>query len=206
MNATQIIPQVFILLCVLIALVIWRKVWAAPQASADTSKISSKGGSRLDRIRQISKCVRLILQFGIPLWVIFYLTVFSLLPSYGIKTPFFSIQASKAHAHDTSAIFPIYGALLLIVFLFWYRTVIRLFGFFEKGVLFTAETVRCIQLLGGIYIARFFLALAVKFLLPGEEWVGAGMNNSLFIGFFMIFIGWLIDEARKIQEEQELTV
>jgi type IV secretory pathway TrbL component len=102
--------------------------------------------------------------------------------------------------------FPIYGVLLLIVLLLWYRTILKLFGFFEKGVLFTAETVRCIQFLGGIYIARFFLALAFKFLLPNDEWVGAGLRDNLFIGFFMIFIGWLLDEARKIREEQELTV
>ena len=30
--------------------------------------------------------------------------------------------------------------------------------------------------------------------------------GDLFTGFFIIFIGWLIDEARKIREEQELTV
>jgi len=30
--------------------------------------------------------------------------------------------------------------------------------------------------------------------------------SDLFTGFFIFFIGWLIDEARKIREEQELTV
>lgn len=206
MNATQVIPQVLILLCVLFALIIWRKIWTSPKVDAARGEIPSGTASRLNRIRHVSKCVRLILQFGIPLWIVFYLTVFSLLPAYGIKTPFVSIQASKAHVHDTSAMFPIYGASLLIIFLFWYRAILKLFGFFEKGVLFTAETVRCIQILGGIYIARFFLALVFKFLLPDDEWVGAGLHNNLFIGFLMIFIGWLLDEARKIREEQELTV
>jgi hypothetical protein len=206
MNATDIIPQVIILLCVLIALVIWRKMWRTPNIGANAGNLSSNTGSRLNRIRQVSKCVRLILQFGIPLWVIFDLTVFSLLPSYGIKVPFFSVRVSEAHTHDSSMSLTIYGVLLLIVFLFWYRTILKLFGFFEKGVLFTVETVRCIQILGGIYIARFFLALVFKFLLPNTDWIGAGLHDNLFIGFFMIFIGWLIDEARKIREEQELTV
>jgi len=93
------------------------------------------------------------------------------------------------------------------VFLFWYRTVVKLFGFFEKGILFTAETVRCIQTLGSIYIAGFLLALIFHFLLQDTErqllWVGI---SDPFTGFFIIFIGWLIDEARKIREEQELTV
>jgi hypothetical protein len=172
----------------------------------NANEISPKADSRLNRIQKVSKWLRLILQYGIPLWVILDLTLSMLVISYGIKMPFFSIQASKAHEHDTSAMFPVYGVLLLIVFLFWYRTILKLFGLFEKGVLFTAETVRCIQILGGIYIARFFLALVFKFLLPNDEWVGAGLHNNLFIGFFMIFIGWLLDEARKIREEQELTV
>jgi hypothetical protein len=30
--------------------------------------------------------------------------------------------------------------------------------------------------------------------------------NDLFAGVLITFIGWLIDEARKIREEQELTV
>jgi len=30
--------------------------------------------------------------------------------------------------------------------------------------------------------------------------------GNLFTSFLIIFIGWLIDEARKIREEQELTV
>jgi hypothetical protein len=206
MNATQIVPQVLILLCVLIALVIWRKIWSAPNADASVSNDSLKAGSRMNRIQKVSKWLRLILQYGLPLWVIVDLTFSVLVVHYGIKMPWFSRQALEAHAHDNSMMFPIYGVLLLIILLFWYRTILKLFGFFEKGVLFTAETVRCIQILGGIYIARFFLALIFKFLLPGDEWVGTGLHNNLFIGFFMIFIGWLLDEARKIREEQELTV
>ncbi|HEY1719538.1 MAG TPA: DUF2975 domain-containing protein [Verrucomicrobiae bacterium] len=160
----------------------------------------------MSRIQKVSKCLRLVLQYGIPLWVIVDLGCSVLAADYGIKMPFFQRQSSAAHAHDTSMMFPIYGALLLIVFLFWYRAILKLFGFFEKGVLFTVETVHCIQILGGIYIARFFLALVFKFLLPNDDWVGAGLHDNLFIGFFMIFIGWLLDEARKIREEQELTV
>jgi hypothetical protein len=205
MNANKIYPIV-LLVGLLFALIIWRKLWPTQSANAIANQISPKSNARMNRIQKVSKYFRLILQYGIPVWVILDLTFSEFVINYGIKMPFFSRQASEAHAHDSSMIFPIYGVLLLIIFLFWYRTILKLFGFFEKGVLFTAETVRCIQLLGGIYIARFFLALAFKFLLPDDESVGAGLHNNLFIGFFMIFIGWLIDEARKIREEQELTV
>jgi len=31
-------------------------------------------------------------------------------------------------------------------------------------------------------------------------------TNSIFIGLLIIFVSWIMDEGRKIQEEQELTV
>jgi hypothetical protein len=31
-------------------------------------------------------------------------------------------------------------------------------------------------------------------------------TTSLFIGFIVIFVSWIMDEGRKISEEQELTV
>ena len=31
-------------------------------------------------------------------------------------------------------------------------------------------------------------------------------STPLFMGFLIIFIAWIMDEGRKMQEEQELTV
>ena len=95
-----------------------------------------------------------------------------------------------------------------MLLLFWYRTVLRLFGFFEKGFLFTAETVRYIQILGAIYVAGFLVHLIFYFLIPEvlrDTMLTLG-TGDLLAGLFIIFVGWLLDEARKIREEQELTV
>jgi hypothetical protein len=176
----------------------------------NANEISPKANFRMSRIQKVSKCIRLFLQYGIPLWVVVCLALSTLAVGYGVKVPFFSDAShpSDTHPHTDLLIWsPLYGCVQLLVFLFWYRTVVKLFGFFEKGILFTAETVRCIQTLGSIYIAGFLLALIFHFLLQDTErqllWVGI---SDPFTGFFIIFIGWLIDEARKIREEQELTV
>ena len=162
----------------------------------------------MNRIQKVSKCLRLVLQYGIPLWFVSGLG-FSVLVDYGIKVPFFQSTRPPIGAYPPvhSTMFyvdaiALHAVLLLILFLFWYRIVLKLFGFFERGVLFTAETVRSLQILGGLYIANFFLELVFGFIIPD---IYFGMTN-LFTGFLIIFIGWLIDEARKIQEEQELTV
>ncbi|HEX3856656.1 MAG TPA: DUF2975 domain-containing protein [Verrucomicrobiae bacterium] len=171
----------------------------------NANEISPKANVRMARIQKTSKYLRLVLQYGI-LFYIFSGLLLSLLAEHGIIPSIFIIHAPAAQfVRNDFVIFPIYSCLLLIGFLFWYRTVVRLFGFFEQGVLFTAETVRCIQILGGIYFAKFFLQMVFHFSVTNPVWINSKFND-LFIGFFIFFIGWLMNEARKIREEQELTI
>src|ERR1035437_305455 len=174
----------------------------------NATEISTKANDRMTRIQKVSKQLRLVLQYGIPLWFVSGLAMSVLVMDYGVKIPFFSKHSDSSSAiagTDLYYIFPLYWCLLMVVFLFWYRAVVKLFGFFERGVLFTAETVRCMQILGGIYFVRFSLELIFQFLVSNPELIRSRWTD-LFTGFFIFFIGWLIDEARKIREEQELTV
>ena len=68
----------------------------------------------------------------------------------------------------------------LIVFLFWFRTIFKLLGLFEKGILFTAETVRCLQILGGIYILKFLAPIdALCAYVSGQPNVNQGHGRSV---------------------------
>jgi hypothetical protein len=97
--------------------------------------------------------------------------------------------------------------LTVIVYLVWYYAGLKLFRIFEKGILFTPETVQYIQILGFVFLVRFLLELGIYIFVPMLQKIGhAIVWSDLFTGFFIICIGWLIDEARKIREEQELTV
>jgi len=89
----------------------------------------------------------------------------------------------------------------------------RLFSNLEKGILFGRDNVRCIRCIGWWMVITPFLGLgfAVTKLIwsteaPGMIDASIVFPNSLFEGFFVIFIAWIMDEGRKIQEEQELTV
>lgn len=174
----------------------------------NVNEISPKANSRMNRIQKVSKCIRLFLQYAIPLIILASLVFFSLVFNHKITLPKPSHPSEVSSVSDTHReSFAMWGILSLFVYLFWYRTALKLFGFFEKGILFTADTVRCIQILGGIYCARFLVQLSFYFLTPLSErqYLGTAVSD-LFAGFLIIFIGWLIDEARKIREEQELTV
>jgi hypothetical protein len=82
----------------------------------------------------------------------------------------------------------------------------RLLGYFARGNFFTAKSISCIKWLGGLVMSDW---LAVKLL----DAIGSRMVmlapadfTKLAIGFLIILIAWIMDEGRKIQEEQELTV
>jgi hypothetical protein len=174
--------------------------------------------ARMHRIQKVSKCIRLFLQYGIPLLIVGTLGFSALAGAHMINLPkpaqpaaTTSGAGASGHAGTVVLWGTLCGILTLIVFFVWYRTALKLFGFFERGILFTAETVRCIQTLGVIYFVRFLvqlvLSLAVPSPVPSPDnlWLKVDLGN-LFTSFLIIFIGWLIDEARKIREEQELTV
>ena len=187
------------------------------------TKISLKANRRMDRIQRISKYVRLFILLGVSFLALVWFPLFLgmanhwshnharllnalrdvvlFVANYWFGPPTFW---SLFDAHR--APFLVYGILWLIVFVFWFRTILKLFGFFERGVLFTAETVRCLQVLGGIYILKFLLQMTLWLIsFPDNQALTVG-TGGLFAGLLIIFIGWLIDEARKIREEQELTV
>src|ERR1017187_10507537 len=205
MNTNEIFPVV-LLLCVFFALIISRRIRSAPNTNVNANKISPKANPRMNRIQKVSKCVRLFLQYGIPLTIIAVMVLEYLVVAHKITLPKPAHPSNAGSDSVTSAgAFQLWSILSLVVYFFWYRTALKLFSFFERGILFTAETVRCIQIMGVIYFVRFLVQLVLNFAAPSPDWLGTDMSD-LFTSFLIVFIGWLIDEARTIREEQKLTV
>jgi hypothetical protein len=109
----------------------------------------------------------------------------------------------------------------------------KLFRFYERGLFFAGEQVRHMQQLGCLILINWLIAMFLNAMSEGYteyrfdfaqlNWIGAfqlfilpiakdmsGNNDIGFmqpvIGVLIIFIAWIMDEGRKIQEEQELTV
>jgi hypothetical protein len=120
-----------------------------------------------------------------------------------------------------------------VVLCLWYWKLVELFRFYERGLIFTAETIRCIQTLGVLCVINWLLLSAYNVLghifppppppaLPPHVTVTfvessfrmgffslsiAGFNLGLLLaGIIIVIIAWIMDEGRKIQEEQALTV
>jgi hypothetical protein len=94
-----------------------------------------------------------------------------------------------------------------------------LFRLYEKGLIFTEENVNCFRSLGRILIIwvacdvvrRTLLGLVLTmFNPPGRRILTIGLDSAdftgVFVGIVVLIISWVMDEARKIQEDQALFI
>jgi hypothetical protein len=92
-----------------------------------------------------------------------------------------------------------------------------LFMLYQNGMIFTAKNVSCFRSLGRTLIAWMICDVIRNALLsvvltmnnpPGQKIFTVGLNSAdftgIFVGIVIIIIAWVMDEARKIQEDQEL--
>lgn len=94
-----------------------------------------------------------------------------------------------------------------------------LFSLYEDGLIFTERNVRCLRSLGktllvwvGCDIVRYTLLSLILSLEnpPGHRVLAVGLNSgdftAVFVGIVVIIISWVMDEARKLEEDQALIV
>ena len=79
---------------------------------------------------------------------------------------------------------------------------LRLFWLYSRGILFSDKNITCFRVQGYVLIINCFIDLEL------QRWVHASEVSltPVLMGFLIIFVAWIMDEGRKIQEEQELTV
>jgi Protein of unknown function (DUF2975) len=192
----------------------------------NTSEIAPKTNLRMNRIRIVSRIAKWIV-----LAFLFYSIVF-----------FLRLSSGPASFLKSNVWRTLFNVMFQVVLWFWYWKLARLFDFYKRGLIFAAETIRCIKFLGLLCAVGWMLMSINHFLLqqyplpsiqsmldhlktlpPGVTLrevsvthyqmgffsfdFGTGINfGLLFAGIVIVLIAWIMDEGRKIQEEQELTV
>ncbi len=160
------------------------------------NEIPPEGGLRLNRIKKTSR----ILQFIF----LIYFGMFPLLLIVG------HIQNPAA----TSVLSPemkVYEALRFAAWLLAAIATTRLLELYERGILFETKNVALIRRLGelaifyGVITACRPVFETHEFALPTLP-LNILFSPWLIAGALTIIIAWVMDEGRKIQEEQELTV
>jgi hypothetical protein len=196
MNANEIYA---LLVCVLL-LVIFRLVLR-----------SSKNGAAKVREARLSRVRNASFVFSICLWLFFFLGAYWFLGFLcGWPVPFsqdhIRIVVSHSHIYSSPSEMPqtIFWLMVVKQGLAFFAGImlLRLFWFYSKGILFTVKNVNCIRFLGYYCVADWFVDYAMQSSLRDMDL----STTPIFVGFFIIFFAWIMDEGRKIQEEQELTV
>ena len=86
----------------------------------------------------------------------------------------------------------------------------KLFQQYSRGNLFTAEVVRNINQIGRLYVFAFLEKKWLDHLWEKQHLQPLTSDVNvifpLFAASLIFFFAWIMDEGRKIQEEQELTV
>jgi len=95
----------------------------------------------------------------------------------------------------------------------------RLFQLYEQGQIFRLDNVRCFKKLSRVLIWWFVAGIVHKSLLsvaltlhnpPGQRMItlelGSPDLTALLVGGILAVIAWVMEEGRKLQEDQDLTV
>lgn len=95
----------------------------------------------------------------------------------------------------------------------------RLFQLYEQGDIFKLSNVRCFGKLSRVLLLWFAAGIVHQPLLsialtlhnpPGHRMLTIGFGSpdltALLLGLILAVIAWVMEEGRKLQEEQELTV
>jgi len=104
---------------------------------------------------------------------------------------------------------PLICALLVIPATFVWL-LYRLFSLYSRGVMFGEANVRYIKWLGYWMIAAWLISMPMQLLQYLQNTNALSFNFSVdgyfFGGVLVILLAWIMEEGRKLQEEQSLTV
>jgi len=176
----------------------------------NANEISPKADSRLKHIQKTIQVVRVLL-FLAAVIVVGILSIFLADFIWGVELPrwIVSIPLSPHTAYlppfdkiPTTVL--LLGVVRAGIFFVGVFTLDQLLRSYRSGIFFRARNVSLLQRIGCLMIGDW---IVMKIL----DWIAlrvvfAAELGELAVGLLIILIAWIMDEGRKIQEEQELTV
>jgi len=192
------VEMIILLLAVCFAFGLSRYKWNLSKLADETT------GTRLARIQYASWWIQIMIGLGLAFGIYALLAFLCGWPFLMAHTA--RIVVAPGHVYTSLADMP--GNVLALVLVksgldFAAAAVMfLLFGLYRRGILFSARNVLYIRFQGYYLI---FCSI-VDYQLGGVLHEMSFNTTSVVPGMLIIFVAWIMDEGRKIQEEQELTV
>jgi hypothetical protein len=175
--------------------------------------ISPKANVRISRIKVVSRIFRVLIGIGVVIFAL--IAIVALLQSIivllgGKVVPGQSMTVHLTFSPSQTYVVPsaiplsvqFLGAMHLYLLAFGVTVLNRLFKLYEHSSFFAVGNVRYIKILGLVVAGNGLIQTILEFLAPQRSIY----LNQLVFGLLIMLIAWIMDEGRKIQEEQELTV
>ncbi len=168
----------------------------------NSNKISPKINARLDRIKKAARVCQCLLGTNVVFGVYCALAFLFAWPfPHRIRIPISPNHIYSSLSEMPGEIF----ALFLVqegLIMAAYVALFALFRLYGQGILFSVRNILLIRVLGYCIIINWLLNYQMQSALADM----ALSMTPLFVGLMIIFVAWVMDEGRKIREEQELTV
>jgi hypothetical protein len=160
--------------------------------------------ARLNRIKTASLVFQSFLGFSFLMGVYWTLSFLFGWPFFFHNKVRIAVSASHIYASPTEMPQAIFALWLVKVGLGLGSGVVlfALFQLYGQGIMFSAKNVRYIRLLGWALIVSWVIDYELQSMLHDM----ASSLTPVLVGLLIIFAAWIMDEGRKIQEEQALTV
>ena len=179
-----------------------------------------KKGNRF-RISRMSRRLRIVfkgLVYFLPVVPVLYWLLYNSLPAvmqegaFGVGAPLFLEVNSRVFGFAA-------GLPALVVSIIALNSLSALFSLYERGMYFMAENVKRFRFLGELAMWSILADIFNKTVLivaqtinnpPGERVLSIGFTSDhvklLLVAGIVMIIGMVMDEGRKINDENELTV
>lgn len=177
--------------------------------------------SNLGKIRTVSRTFRglcTLCLIVLPLGTVVFWSVFNLLPE-AMTVSFLVNVRTRPLGWEVRALACAASMLPVGALFCGFASLRRLFGLYMEGHIFSPATVACFRRLGRSLLlwgaAQFLggplLTLALTSANPpGQHMitlgVGTGELTALFLGGVVLLMSWVMDEGRRLEEDQLLTI
>jgi hypothetical protein len=188
----------------------------------NANEISPKASARLNRIKKISRVLKILLL----LYPLLYFGCGGQFPL--IKSTVEGYWTTSCGTYATFSEVPLVAKLIAglgaVLLLAASITGYQLINLYEKGIIFSARNVQLLGRIGCLAFAYGFLRVFGPVLVSAwSAWIGSSRLPPHFVwfwlnvcnflsspwvigGLFLVVVSHIMDEGRKIQEEQELTI